>query len=134
MIERYRLLCGDDEAALHSHRGVARYRASCRRETPCLDLLRRPPTSQRVISRPRSSEIARRCTSFRHRLEHERTRLTNAGHLLAVGQVLFRHGEIRIEAELRWHQELRDALTDLAATRASRPEAAGRSKRRPAEW
>ncbi len=47
------------------------------------------------------------------RLEHERTRLTNAGQLPAVGQILFRHGEIRIEAELRWHQELRARLTEL---------------------
>jgi len=46
------------------------------------------------------------------RLEHERTRLTAAGYLPPAGQLLFRHGEIRIEAELRWHAELRDRLGD----------------------
>lgn len=50
---------------------------------------------------------------FRGRLEHERTRLTAAGYLPVVGQLLFRHGEIRIDAELRWHQELRSRLADL---------------------
>jgi hypothetical protein len=29
-----------------------------------------------------------------------------------IGQLLFRHAEIRIEAELRWHAELRAGLTD----------------------
>jgi DNA-binding PadR family transcriptional regulator len=59
--------------------------------------------------------IDRRSTSLRElqgRLENERTRLTNAGHLPLVGELLFRHGETRIEAELRWHAELRDRLTD----------------------
>ena len=57
--------------------------------------------------------IERRCVTLREllgRLADERTRLTDAGYLPVVGQLLFRHGEIRIEAELRWHEELRDAL------------------------
>ena len=47
------------------------------------------------------------------RLENERTRLTAAGYLPVVGQMLFRHGEIRVEAELRWHHELQQRLSDL---------------------
>jgi DNA-binding PadR family transcriptional regulator len=57
--------------------------------------------------------IDRRCLSLREllgRLADERTRLTDSGYLPVVGQLLFRHGEIRIEAELRWHDELRAAL------------------------
>jgi DNA-binding PadR family transcriptional regulator len=56
--------------------------------------------------------IERRCASLRElhaRLVSERTRLTAAGYLPEVGQLLFRHGEIRIEAELRWHEELLSA-------------------------
>jgi DNA-binding PadR family transcriptional regulator len=61
--------------------------------------------------------IDRRSESLRglaERLRSERTRLTEAGFLPVVGELLFRHGEIRIEAELRWHRELRDRLTELA--------------------
>jgi DNA-binding PadR family transcriptional regulator len=58
--------------------------------------------------------IDRRCAALRElqeRLEHERKRLTASGYLPLVGELLFRHGEIRVEAELRWHGELRDRLT-----------------------
>lgn len=61
--------------------------------------------------------IGRRSASLnelRDRLEHERTRRTAAGYLPVVGQLLFRHGELRIEAELRWHEEVRARLTDLS--------------------
>jgi DNA-binding PadR family transcriptional regulator len=61
--------------------------------------------------------IDRRCAALRElgdRLQSERSRLTAAGYLPAVGELLFRHGEIRIEAELRWHQELRERVRDLA--------------------
>lgn len=44
------------------------------------------------------------------RLTSERERLTSAGYLPPVGQLLFRHGELRIDAELRWHEELRIQL------------------------
>jgi DNA-binding PadR family transcriptional regulator len=57
--------------------------------------------------------IERRIASLQEhlaRLESERTRLTAAGYLPAVGEMLFRHGEIRVEAELRWHEELRERL------------------------
>jgi DNA-binding PadR family transcriptional regulator len=57
--------------------------------------------------------IDRRCAALRElraRLEHERKRLTAAGYLPLVGELLFRHGEIRVEAELRWHDELRARL------------------------
>ena len=61
--------------------------------------------------------IDRRSASLeelRDRLEHERTRLTAAGYLPVVGQLLFRHGEIRVDAELRWHEELRSRLAELS--------------------
>lgn len=61
--------------------------------------------------------IDRRCKSLqelRDRLAEERTRLTTTGYLPAVGELLFRHGEIRVDAELRWHHELRDNLPKLA--------------------
>jgi hypothetical protein len=61
--------------------------------------------------------IDRRSESLRalaDSLYNERTRLTQAGYLPVVGELLFRHGEIRIEAELRWHQELRERLPELA--------------------
>jgi DNA-binding PadR family transcriptional regulator len=43
-------------------------------------------------------------------LANERTRLTDAGYLPLVGQLLFRHAELRVEAELAWHAELQDRL------------------------
>jgi DNA-binding PadR family transcriptional regulator len=73
--------------------------------------------------------IEQRCASLRElrsRLENERTRLTDAGYLPAIGQVLFRHGEIRIDAELRWHDELRTRLIEL---RGVSPRSTGRSSR-----
>lgn len=60
-----------------------------------------------------TAAIERRCQSLREllgRLADERTRLTDAGYLPEVGQLLFRHAEIRVEAELRWHDELREAI------------------------
>jgi DNA-binding PadR family transcriptional regulator len=60
-----------------------------------------------------SSVIERRTASLREllaRLQSERKRLTAAGYLPIVGELLFRHGEIRVEAELRWHEELRERL------------------------
>jgi len=57
--------------------------------------------------------IERRCVSLREllgRLADERTRLTRAGYLPVVAQLLFRHGEVRVEAELSWHEALRDRL------------------------
>jgi DNA-binding PadR family transcriptional regulator len=64
--------------------------------------------------------IDRRTESLRalaDRLYNERRRLTEAGYLPVVGELLFRHGEIRVEAELRWHQELRERLSELANAR-----------------
>ena len=50
-------------------------------------------------------------TELQARLSDERARLTAAGYLPPAGQVLFRHAEIRVEAELRWHAEVRERLT-----------------------
>jgi DNA-binding PadR family transcriptional regulator len=47
-------------------------------------------------------------------LADERERLTARGYLPTVGLALFRHGEIRVEAELRWHRELLELLPRLA--------------------
>lgn len=72
-----------------------------------------------VVSQPGhelAAVIDRRCKSLRElgdRLADERLRLTKAGYLPAVGQLLFRHGELRVEAELRWHNELREKLPQL---------------------
>jgi DNA-binding PadR family transcriptional regulator len=66
-----------------------------------------------------AAAIDRRCESLRefsNRLTQERTRLTAAGYLPPVGELLFRHGELRVDAELRWHQELREQLPRLAST------------------
>ena len=74
--------------------------------------------------------IDQRCASLNElhaRLENERTRLTQAGYLPVIGELLFRHGEVRVEAELRWHQELRDRLSDLAP---AAPKRSGARRRR----
>ncbi len=68
--------------------------------------------------------IDRRSASLRElqeRLEHERRRLTAAGYLPLVGELLFRHGEVRIEAELRWHAELRERLASAPASARAQP-------------
>lgn len=65
-----------------------------------------------------AAAIDRRCQSLRElsdRMAHERTRLTAAGYLPPVGELLFRHGELRVDAELRWHEELREQLPRLAS-------------------
>ncbi len=49
----------------------------------------------------------------RIRLEHERERLTAAGYLPVAGQLLLRHGELRLEAELRWQEEILRRLAEL---------------------
>jgi DNA-binding PadR family transcriptional regulator len=59
------------------------------------------------------------------RLADERQRLTAAGYLPSVGEMLFRHGEFRIEAEIHWHEEL------LARLPAISLEAAARNDRLP---
>jgi DNA-binding PadR family transcriptional regulator len=43
----------------------------------------------------------------------ERSRWTANGGFPAVGLILMRHGEARLEAELRWHAELLEMLPDL---------------------
>ncbi|MGO9760416.1 MAG: PadR family transcriptional regulator [Solirubrobacteraceae bacterium] len=69
--------------------------------------------------------IERRCASLQElhaRLEHERTRLTAAGYLPFIGELLFRHGETRIEAELRWHQELRERIANQSVDAGGVPD------------
>jgi DNA-binding PadR family transcriptional regulator len=66
-----------------------------------------PPTPSLAAAIDRRSQSLR---ELRNRLADERTRLTEAGYLPLVGQLLFRHGELRIEAELRWHAELEDRI------------------------
>jgi DNA-binding PadR family transcriptional regulator len=46
-------------------------------------------------------------------LSSERLQLTEKNHLPPVGRVLMRHGEARLEAEIRWHEELLAAIPDL---------------------
>jgi DNA-binding PadR family transcriptional regulator len=75
-----------------------------------------------------AAAIDRRRKSLRElsdSLADERTRLTKAGYLPTVGELLFRHGELRIEAELRWHEELREKLPRLTPSPppASQPQA-----------
>ena len=48
-------------------------------------------------------------------LSTERRQLTEEKLLPAVGQVLMRHGEVRLEAEVRWHEELLEELPWLTA-------------------
>jgi len=57
-----------------------------------------------------SAEIPKALRELLGRLADERTRLTRAGYLPVVAQLLFRHGEVRVEAELSWHEALRDRL------------------------
>ncbi len=47
-------------------------------------------------------------------LASERRLLTEKDHLPPVGRVLMRHGETRLEAEVRWHEELLAALPQLS--------------------
>jgi hypothetical protein len=63
------------------------------------------------------------------RLADERTRLTEAGYLPTVGELLFRHGELGIEAELRWHEELREQLPQLTSSPPAKTSQPGRRPR-----
>jgi DNA-binding PadR family transcriptional regulator len=77
-----------------------------------------------------AAAIDRRCKSLREligSLAEERARLTKAGYLPPVGELLFRHGELRVEAELRWHAELREKLPQLTS---SPPVTASQARRR----
>jgi DNA-binding PadR family transcriptional regulator len=47
-------------------------------------------------------------------LVQERRQLAAKKHLPAVGEVLMTHGEARLEAEIRWHEALLEALPRLA--------------------
>lgn len=47
-------------------------------------------------------------------LARERRHHTEQGYLPVVGQALMRHGELRLEAEVRWHEELLEMLPRLA--------------------
>ena len=79
-----------------------------------------------------AAAIDQRSRSLRElsdRLAGERLRLTKAGYLPAVGELLFRHGELRVEAELRWHEELREQLPQLTS---SPPVATSQPRRPPA--
>jgi DNA-binding PadR family transcriptional regulator len=46
-------------------------------------------------------------------IAQERRQLTAKGVLPAVGELLMRHGEERLEAEIRWHRELLSVLPRL---------------------
>jgi DNA-binding PadR family transcriptional regulator len=46
-------------------------------------------------------------------LSSERLQLTEKNHLPPVGRVLMRHGEARLEADIRWHEELLASMSDL---------------------
>jgi len=50
-------------------------------------------------------------------LVQEREQGTGNGSLPSVGLILMRHGEVRLEAELRWHAELLEKLPELAESR-----------------
>jgi DNA-binding PadR family transcriptional regulator len=50
-------------------------------------------------------------------LVQERKQGTGNGSLPSVGLILMRHGELRLEAELRWHAELLERLPELAGSR-----------------
>jgi DNA-binding PadR family transcriptional regulator len=49
-------------------------------------------------------------------LVQEREQGAGNGSLPSVGLILMRHGEVRLEAELRWHAELLERLPELAAS------------------
>lgn len=66
-----------------------------------------PPTPSLAAAIDRRSQSLQ---ELRDRLAEERIRLTEGGYLPTVCQLLFRHGELRIEAELRWHAELEERL------------------------
>lgn len=51
----------------------------------------------------------------------QRERLAEQGYLPPAGLIIFRHSEARVEAELRWHEELLDQLSSLGEQTASWP-------------
>jgi DNA-binding PadR family transcriptional regulator len=60
--------------------------------------------------------LRQRLQSIRLQLEavvQERRQLVQEGALPAVGLILMRHGEVRLEAEMRWHAELLESLPQL---------------------
>jgi DNA-binding PadR family transcriptional regulator len=70
-------------------------------------------------------ELSERLAVRRHRvagqlaaMAGERERLTGQGVLPPLAVAAFRRGELRLEAELRWHEEIE---RELAAGRAGRP-------------
>jgi DNA-binding PadR family transcriptional regulator len=65
-----------------------------------------PPEDLRLIVRQRRDEILLRLD----RLASERLTGSEKGHLPEVARILMRHGETRLEAEARWHDELLEWL------------------------
>lgn len=62
--------------------------------------------------------VRRRLEAVRLQLDRvsgERRQLVERGQLAAVGNMLMRHAEARLEAEARWHEELLAALPSLIA-------------------
>lgn len=85
------------------------------------------PTAELLAAVERRSGTLR---ELQARLEHERERLTAAGYLPLIGELLFRHGEIQVQAELRWHAELHDRLSENHNNRNKRV-TPNRAKSRP---
>jgi DNA-binding PadR family transcriptional regulator len=75
------------------------------------------------------AELRERLAARRHRIEGqleamtaERERLTGQGVLPPLAVAAFRRGELRLEAELRWHEEFGQQLAAGVAGMAGRPQ------------
>jgi DNA-binding PadR family transcriptional regulator len=80
-----------------------------------------------------ASELGERLAARRRRvagqlesMAAERARLTGPGILTPLAAAAFRRGELRLEAELRWHEEFERQLAASPAGRPALPEANGR--------
>jgi DNA-binding PadR family transcriptional regulator len=86
-----------------------------------------------------TSELGQRLASRRRRVEgqledmtRERERLTGQGVLPPLAVAAFRRGELRLEAELRWHEEFERQLTASLTGRPVPVRAVGGGSGRPA--
>jgi DNA-binding PadR family transcriptional regulator len=77
------------------------------------------------------AELGERLAARRHRIEgqlaamtRERTRLTGQGVLTPLAVAAFRRGELRLDAELRWHNEFERQLAESPPMAAHVPDTA----------
>ena len=70
-----------------------------------------PAAELRALLADRKREVQRALETVRS----ERERLARVGYLTAWAKAVMRHNELRLEGEVRWHEELEALIPDIAA-------------------